>query len=79
MLIHPMHMIRKQQHFAQGLDFIRFQVAIYKAFNEESESEVEKCQILEPGWKINEKPTLGIRGPRFLSTVECLFFLLEKF
>ena len=28
------------------------QVAIYTVFHEESESEVEKCKILEPGGKI---------------------------
>ena len=35
----------------EGLDFWRSQVAIYTVFHEESESEVEKCQILEPGGK----------------------------
>ena len=46
---------KKSSNFAQGLDFLRFQVAIYTVFHEESESEVEKCEILEPGgkkWKI---------------------------
>ena len=52
---------KKTPNFAQGLDFLRFwarfwdsrhsQVAIYTVFHEESESEVEKCQILEPGGK----------------------------
>ena len=28
------------------------QLAIYTVFDEESESEVKKCQILEPGGKI---------------------------
>ena len=32
------------------------QLAIYTVFDEESESEVEKCQILEPGGKIYEQP-----------------------
>ena len=32
-----------------GLDFLRSQVAIYTVFQKESESEVEKCQSLEPG------------------------------
>ena len=40
---------KKTPNFAQGLDFLRSQVAIYTAFDEESESEVETCQILEPG------------------------------
>ena len=51
------------QNFAQGLDFLRFQVAIYTVFHEESESEVEKCKILEPGGKIWKK----IQGLNFLS------------
>ena len=38
-------------NFAQGLDFLRFQVAIYTVVHEESESEVEKCRCLEPGGK----------------------------
>ena len=42
---------KKTPNFAQGLDFLRSQVAIYTVFHEESESEVEKCQILEPGGK----------------------------
>ena len=46
---------KKSQNSAQGLDFLRFQVAIYTVFHEESESEVEKCKILEPGGKIWKK------------------------
>ena len=46
---------KKTPNFAQGLDFLRSQVAIYTVFHEESESEVEKCQILEPGGKKSEK------------------------
>ena len=42
---------KKTPNFPQGLDFLRFQVAIYTVFHEESESEVEKCQFLEPGGK----------------------------
>ena len=42
---------KKTPNFAQGLDFLRSQVAIYTVFHEESESEVEKCKILEPGGK----------------------------
>ena len=33
------------------------QVAIYTVFHEESESEVNKCQILEPGGEKSEKLT----------------------
>ena len=33
---------KKTPNFAQGLDFLRFQVAIYSVFHEESESEVKK-------------------------------------
>ena len=39
---------KKSQNFAQGLDFLSFQVAIYTVFHEESESEVEKCHFLRP-------------------------------
>ena len=49
---------KKTPNFAQGLDFLRFwarfwdsrhfQVTIYTVFHEESESEVKKCQMLEP-------------------------------
>ena len=42
---------KKTLNFAEALDFLRFQVAIYAVFHEESESEVEKCQIVEPGEK----------------------------
>ena len=42
---------KKSRSFAQGLDFLRFQVAIYTVFHEESESGVEKYKILEPGGK----------------------------
>ena len=38
-------------NFAQGLDFLRSQVAIHTVFDKESESEVEKCPVLEPGGK----------------------------
>ena len=67
---------KKAPIFAQGRDFFmlwaRFwdprhsQVAIYTVIHEESESEVEKCQICEPGGKMQEKPTLGIPGSRCL-------------
>ena len=50
---------KKTPNFAQGLDFLRSQVAIYTVFHEESESEVEKCQILKPGGKIKEKLTFS--------------------
>ena len=43
-----------------------FQVAMYTVFHEESESEVENKQILEPGGKKLEEPTLGIPGSNFL-------------
>ena len=33
------------------------QLAIYTVFDEESESEVKKCKILEPGGKTYEKLT----------------------
>ena len=42
---------KKTPNFAQGLDFTRFQVATYAVVDEESESEVEKCNILEQGGK----------------------------
>ena len=42
---------KKASSFAQGLGFLRFQVAIYTVFHEESVSEVEKCNILEPEGK----------------------------
>ena len=42
----------KTPKFAQSLDFFRSQVAIYTAFHEESKSEVETNQILEPEGKI---------------------------
>ena len=48
--------------------FLNFE-HVYTVFHEESESEVEKCQILEPGGKIEEKPTPGIPGSSFLSLV----------
>ena len=47
-------------------------MAIYTVFHEESESEVEKSQILEPGGKILEN---GIPGSNFLSK----FFLFIAF
>ena len=36
---------KKTPIFAEGLDFLRSQVGIYTVVHEESESEVEKCQI----------------------------------
>ena len=42
---------KKTPNIAQGLDFLRSQVAIYTVFHEESESENEKCKSLEPGGK----------------------------
>ena len=42
---------KKTINLAQGLDCLRSQVAICTVFDEESESEVEKCKILEPGGK----------------------------
>ena len=39
---------------------------IYTVFNEESESEVEKCQIPGPEERKKEKPTPGIPGSNFL-------------
>ena len=41
-------------------------MAIYTVFHEESESEVETKQILEPGMKILEN---GIPGSNFLSKI----------
>ena len=54
---------KKTPNFAQGLDFsriwARFETPdmprwlyMHTVFHEESESEVEKCQILEPGGKM---------------------------
>ena len=40
---------KKTPNFAQGLDFLRSQVAIYTVFHEESESEVKNKHFLEPG------------------------------
>ncbi len=42
---------KKTPNFAQGLDFLRSQVLVCTVFQEESESEVEKCQSLESGGK----------------------------
>ena len=47
-------------------------MAIYAVVHEESESEVEKKQVLEPGGKHLEK---GFPGPNFLSKM----FLLKLF
>ena len=58
-----MHWIRKHQFSPQGLDFLRSQVATHTVIHEESESEVETCQILEPGGKTKEN---GIPGSNFL-------------
>ena len=62
---------KKTPNLAQGLDFLRFwarfwnsrhsQVAIYTVFHEESESEVKKCQILEPGGEKYEKTNVKLR------------------
>ena len=58
-------------------------MAIYKVFYEESESEVEKCQILEPGGKIQEKPIPGFNflpfsyslyTPGSMNSLFCDFF-----
>ena len=43
----PYALDKKTPNFVQGLDFLRFQVAIYTVCHEESESEVNKCKILE--------------------------------
>ena len=50
-LCYTLSLDKKTPNFAQGLDFLRFQVAIYTVFHEESEAEVKKCQNLEPGGK----------------------------
>ena len=42
---------KKTPNFAQGLDFLRSQVATYAVLQEESESKVEKLHVLEPGGK----------------------------
>ena len=47
-------------------------MAIYTVFHEESESEVKKCQILEPGGESIEN---GIPGSNFLSKI-FLFIVL---
>ena len=39
----PYAFAKKTPNFAQGLDFLSFQVAMGTVFDEESESEVEEC------------------------------------
>ena len=47
----PYVLDKKAPNFAQGLDFLRFQMAVYTVFHQESESGIKKCNILEPGGK----------------------------
>ena len=44
-------------NFSVLLDSRHVQLAIYTVFDEESESEVKKCQILKPGGENQEKLT----------------------
>ena len=56
-MITPYAFDKKTPTFAQGLDFSGSQVVIHTAFHEDSESEVEKCKVLEPGGKKYEQLT----------------------
>ena len=62
----PYELDKKTPNFAQGLDFLRFQVAICTVFHEESESEVKKCLNFRARRENIRKTYLGISGSNFL-------------
>ena len=66
----PYALDKKASNFAQGLDLLRSQMAIYNifvVFQEESESEVEKKSNFGARREKLEKPTLGVLGSNFLN------------